>query len=134
MRPSLNNAHEQWYTLGDRIRVTAAIDLEPYGVLPVGARGTVAYVDQETCYTEILMDDRHDCLHEWRNHLWLIPPDTDEIEAAIVRMPKKRKATLRLLVLAASFVALLVLQQPEVGAAIGWADEVLYDAIEDVRW
>jgi hypothetical protein len=79
----LLHAMEPWYTVGDRIRVTKDVDLSPFGVVPKGSKGAVAYVEAGTKYTEILMETYHACLHDWHNHLWLIPPDTDEIEAAI---------------------------------------------------
>lgn len=72
-----------WYGLGDRVRVTAPIDLGMYGTIDVDVKGTVAYVDAVTLYTEILLDTYHDGLREYRNHLWLIPPDTDDISDAL---------------------------------------------------
>lgn len=83
MRNAMELNTECWYRAGDHIELTDALDLGPYGPLPKGALGVVAYVDSLTLYTEILMTDYHHGLRELGNHLWIIPPDTDEIEAAI---------------------------------------------------
>lgn len=79
------------YQVGDRICVWKEISLLPYGYIEIGERGTVVFIDQTTHYTEILMDNYLECLREWRNHLWLIPPDTDEISDAIKHDTSRNK-------------------------------------------
>lgn len=83
------------YVTGDRVTVTAKIDLNPYGSIEIGAKGTVVFVDRLTHYTEILMDEYQECLRTWRNHLWLIPPDTDEIKHALERNQEDEECLLQ---------------------------------------
>lgn len=66
-------------TVGSRIVVNRLLDIGPNAQIACGENGTVDYVDPETSTVWILMDQMHYGLAEWRNHIWLVPFDTDDI-------------------------------------------------------
>jgi hypothetical protein len=74
------------YSVGDRVRVTNTLNLAPHGIVRRGATGTVVYTGDDG-YCEILMDTKQAALTLWANHLWLIPPYTDDdIGASLERI------------------------------------------------
>jgi hypothetical protein len=67
---------------GDVVIVTRRLDLFPHGTVEAGTTGVVV-LEGPDGYVEILLDGHHPGLNEWGNRLWLIPPDTDEIELSL---------------------------------------------------
>lgn len=60
------------------------LDLSPHAIIEEGERGTVTRYDAKTGDADIELHNLHHDLREYNNCIWLIPPDTGEIEAAII--------------------------------------------------
>lgn len=65
--------------LGDRIRATRALDIDPGTQISRGERGTISYLDAITGGAEVLMDTHHRGLDAWDNHLLIEPFGTEDI-------------------------------------------------------
>lgn len=89
-------SQDSWLKRGERVITVREISLEPYGVISPGMRGSVIYMDPETLYTEILLDERCRALDPWDNCLWVMPDGTPEILQAIRRTTKVWEAEVSL--------------------------------------
>lgn len=92
-----------------RVRVIAAIDLEPYTTLAVGEGGTAVATerDAEGLYSiNVRMDKRHNGLARWDNVAHLVTPDTTAL-----RFERRAETILRAMVprCPASFVWAIIL-------------------------
>lgn len=45
----------------------------PFGIIPVGAKGFIIYVDQESGNVEVLMEGAEPAIYPWKNKLVLSP-------------------------------------------------------------
>lgn len=70
--------------IGDRITISRPLDLGHEAEIEKGEQGTVDHIDASTGFTNILMDRLHWGLAPWRNHMWLEPYGTEDIEDGLV--------------------------------------------------
>lgn len=78
---------------GMHVKLSAPLDLQPYGVVSAGAKGWVETVNADDGTVEVLMEGLEPALHEWRNILVLRPFQTDDaimdITVSRYKRPKK---------------------------------------------
>lgn len=71
------------FVIGDVIEVQSDIDLGPHGVIARGEGGLVVAHDIPSGEVWIRLTTPHKGLSEYANEMWLTPPYSDGIEAAL---------------------------------------------------
>jgi hypothetical protein len=68
---------------GMEIKLTRSYNTE-FGEIPLGTKGFVEYVDDETGLVEVLMEGIWPALMHWYNKLILVPFDTEDLTDCMV--------------------------------------------------
>jgi hypothetical protein len=83
-------------TVGTPVTTTAPYETE-VGVLPMGAKGFVKYIDETTGEVGILMEGLEPALLHWDNMLVIMPFDTEDLLAVLSFERKQGAGERRLL-------------------------------------
>lgn len=70
-------------TTGLEIKLTKSYSTE-FGEIPLGTKGFVDYVHEDTGLVEVLMEGIWPALMHWQNKLVLVPFDTDDLADCLV--------------------------------------------------